>query len=276
MIGIAIAALVVISVLVPLGIIFGLIRWRAHQANRLGIRHPISNDLLRPAGHSISLELDDAHFEMVFSLTAALGAAIIAVAVLLGAYSVPALGPTTAVTLAILAWFGCMYYVVRDLLKSIARVRNLRLGWEGEVATAEELNRLMHKGFHVFHDVPAEGFNIDHVVVGAIGIFAVETKCRVKRRGGDSKDHVVRYDGQQLLFPNYVDRKPIDQAKRQAAWLSRWLTGNVGEPVKVEPAVAIPGWYVEATGRGEVIVLTPKQAVHAFGRSRSGKMLIRL
>lgn len=196
---------------------------------------------------------------------------VIAVVVLVGASELTLFGPTMAVTMAILTWLGGMYFVVRDLLRAIQRVRNLRLGWEGEVATAEELNRLMLRGFHVFHDVPAEGFNIDHVIVGATGVFAVETKCRVKRRGGDNKDHVVRYDGQQLHFPNYVDTKPIEQAKRQAVWLSKWLTGNVGEPVKAEPAVAIPGWYVEITGRGDVIVMTPKQAAQAFGRSRSGQ-----
>lgn len=271
MIGFAIAALILTSVMIPLGIIFGLIKWRAYQANRLGIRHPISTDLLRPAGHSLSLELDDARFDMVFSMTSALMVSVIAVVVLVGASELTLFGPTMAVTMAILTWLGGMYFVVRDLLRAIQRVRNLRLGWEGEVATAEELNRLMLRGFHVFHDVPAEGFNIDHVIVGATGVFAVETKCRVKRRGGDNKDHVVRYDGQQLHFPNYVDTKPIEQAKRQAVWLSKWLTGNVGEPVKAEPAVAIPGWYVEITGRGDVIVMTPKQAAQAFGRSRSGQ-----
>lgn len=54
------------------------------------------------------------------------------------------------------------------------------------MAAAEEINQLMRQGFTTFHDVPAEpGFNIDHVIVGPTGVFAVETKGgRVRRDTG--------------------------------------------------------------------------------------------
>jgi len=35
----------------------------------------------------------------------------------------------------------------------------------------------MLDGYHVYHDFPAERFNIDHVVVGPAGAFAIETKA---------------------------------------------------------------------------------------------------
>ena len=54
----------------------------------------------------------------------------------------------------------------------------------------------MLQGFHVYHDFPAEGFNIDHIVVGAKGVFAVETKTRSKRTTANRReDATVEYDG---------------------------------------------------------------------------------
>jgi hypothetical protein len=53
-----------------------------------------------------------------------------------------------------------------------------RIGYDGELATAQELNQLMRHGYYVFHDLQAENFNIDHIVIGPAGVFAVETKSR--------------------------------------------------------------------------------------------------
>ncbi len=58
-----------------------------------------------------------------------------------------------------------------------------RLGFDGERFVGEELNRLVAKRFEVYHDVPFDGFNIDHVLVGSPGVFSVETKTRRKPIG---------------------------------------------------------------------------------------------
>ncbi len=54
------------------------------------------------------------------------------------------------------------------------------LGPDCEMAVGQELNNPMCAGYRVYNDVPAEGLNIDHVVVGRNGVFAVETKGRSK------------------------------------------------------------------------------------------------
>jgi hypothetical protein len=41
---------------------------------------------------------------------------------------------------------------------------NLRAGYDAELAVGQELDKLMREGAWVFHDVPGENFNIDHVV----------------------------------------------------------------------------------------------------------------
>jgi hypothetical protein len=142
----------------------------------------------------------------------------------------------------------------------MVRRRHRRLGLAGETAAGQELNRLMLDGYHVYHDFPAERFNIDHIVVGQAGVFAVETKARSKRRNGKLKSEVeVVYDGKQLRFPSWVTTEPIDQAKAQAAWLSKWLSSAVGETVRTNPIVIIPGWFISRKAPDGVPVFNPKE-----------------
>ena len=82
----------------------------------------------------------------------------------------------------------------------------------------------------------------------------------------------VTYDGKRLGFPSFVTTEPIDQAKGQAAWLSKWLSGAVGDPVKVLPMVTIPGWYIDRKEGDGVPALNPKQ-VKSFLDSRKEPIL---
>ena len=86
----------------------------------------------------------------------------------------------------------------------------------------------MLDGYRVYHDFPGDKFNIDHIVVGPPGVFAVETKARSKPTSQDRKaDAKVKYDGKCLRFPNATDVEFLEQAKRQAEWLSKWLRSAV-------------------------------------------------
>lgn len=78
------------------------------------------------------------------------------------------------------ASFGWGCVKARRLSLLLTLIRRKRLGWEGELATGEQLNRLYAQGYDVFHDIDGGGFNIDHVAVGPAGVFAIETKARVK------------------------------------------------------------------------------------------------
>ena len=170
--------------------------------------------------------------------------------------------------------FGtCVVLLVYKTLRVIGQSRLRRLGLAGEMAAAEELNRLMLDGYRVYHDFPADRFNIDHIIVGPAGVFAVETKARSKKGRGDRKAEArVTSDGRRLEFPSWTTTEPIDQAKRQAAWLSKWLSGAVDAPVKVSPMVTIPGWYIERKTRDGVPVLNPKN-VKSFLDSKKESVL---
>jgi len=103
----------------------------------------------------------------------------------------------------------------------------------------------MAEGCVVLHDFPADGFNIDHVIVAPNAVFAVETKSR-KKPGEKGRDSArVDYDGKELRFPGWVETEPLEQARRQARWLASFLASGAGDTVPVIPVLAFPGWYVE-------------------------------
>lgn len=131
-----------------------------------------------------------------------------------------------------------------------ARQRRLaKQGLEAELAVAQNLTSLIAEGAMVFHDFPADRFNIDHIVIGQGAVFAVETKSRKKPAERGRQSARVRYDAQQLFFPRHTETKPLEQAQYQATWLEKFLHRAVGEPVRVIPLLALPGWYVERTNR---------------------------
>lgn len=133
--------------------------------------------------------------------------------------------------------------------------RRYKQGLEAEQAVAQCLMRLMAEGMAVFHDFPADKFNIDHVVIGRGAVFAVETKSRKKPAAKGRESAKLSYDGKRLQFPTHSETKPLEQAAAQAQWLQKFLTSGVGETVRVIPVVALPGWYVENKAqRPEVLV----------------------
>ena len=156
-------------------------------------------------------------------------------------------------------------YFLYTILKMIKLRRALRLGYIGELTVGQGLNRMMLEGYRVYHDFPAEGFNIDHIIVGPKGVFAIETKTRSKPVTADRQaDATVTYDGRMLHFPTGSSHEIIDQAKHHGKWLARWLSQAVGEPLTVRAIVALPGWLVKRTSPEGPPVVNPKQFTSLF------------
>jgi len=153
-----------------------------------------------------------------------------------------------------------VFFVILRNMWTIAKERTaLRLGLDCELDVGQELNQLMLEGCRVYHDFPADKFNIDHVVIGPKGVFAVETKGRAKsdKRGGVEEAKVM-FDGEKLNFPGWSEKEPLDQAKRQARWLSQWLSSAVGETVSVKPVLALPGWYIDRKKPSDLLIFNGK------------------
>jgi hypothetical protein len=172
---------------------------------------------------------------------------------------------TIIVRILMLAGAGGSLYLLIRSLKFFKERRMAQLEYEGEIAVGRELDRLVPEGNHVYHNFPAEGFKIDHIVVGRSGIFAVETGVRSKPA---SKNHIddatVEYDGKMLRFPNGNDYKTIEQAERQACWISEWIARTAGEQVAARAIVALPGWFVKRTSPEGISVVNPKQFASLF------------
>ena len=86
-----------------------------------------------------------------------------------------------AASIMIIAVFTLVFlsrrYIMRHVDRLLAEAIAFRKGAEGEGLTADDLSNLPDT-YSVFHDLthPSIGGNIDHVVVGPTGVFALETK----------------------------------------------------------------------------------------------------
>lgn len=135
------------------------------------------------------------------------------------------------------------------LVRHAGKRRNYVDGLQAEQMVAQCLTPVIADGGIVFHDFPADHYNIDHIVIGSSVVFAIETKWRKKPADTGKNSARVQYDGSQLIFPHHAEAKPVEQAGYQAEWLSRFLASAVGETVRVVPVLALPGWFVENTNR---------------------------
>ena len=192
-------AFMVLPILVAGGIVLAWKRWFRNR-NR---RSPLTSELLRPPGYGLQEKID----EMEVDIDAYVIMMIIVPMMLYGlwlqqrVFTDATHNPVNGIILVIAA---CILFVVAlvRLMKLMKKRQKYREALSGEVATAQLLEPVIAGGGRVFHDVQATGFNIDHVVVSPGGVFAIETKHRLKSTKGLASELAkVRYDGKALHFP---------------------------------------------------------------------------
>ncbi|MCD9008076.1 NERD domain-containing protein [Luteimonas sp. XNQY3] len=161
----------------------------------------------------------------------------------------------------LIGWAIFFTYGFWHYQRHLKRREQARDGLLAERVTGMQLNRLMAHGCVVMHDLPCGHFNIDHVVIAPRGIFAVETKSfRKPREEATQSKTRVTFDGSTLRFSDFMTRKPLDQARGQAAFLAGFLTDSLGEKIPVTPVISLPGWFIEKDAAGkasDVFVFTP-------------------
>lgn len=231
-------------------------------------RSPLNQMLLRGPGESLRNELDDTFGDMmIYVSTFPVLPLLIYAHHISQSYFSETQESVSRTSVEVLITLAAIIFLLFKIITLLKRAKNLRLGYEGEVAIAQELNQLMREGAYVFHDVPADGFNIDHVVVWPKGVFAVETKARMKpKRDRGAEDAKVVFDGQRLQFPGWAETAPLDQATRQAKWLAQWLSSAVGDKVGVKPVLALPGWFVDVKAKSDVVIINGRNASGTFGK----------
>lgn len=230
--------------------------WRWYRKQK-PLRSPLTRALLRSPGETLRRQVDDLTWDISiwFALLMVLPLMLYAIYLTQNNLGGARMSPWPFSIIALGAFGFIMYRLVRDAQK----FRNLRQGLDGERAVGQELTELLKDGMSVFHDVQCGQFNIDHVVIGSAGVFAVETKMRAKLKTGRGKqDAAVKVDGDRLLFPNWTETKWVAQARRQAQWLAGSLSSTTGERVDVKAVLALPGWYIQFASPSDVLVLNPK------------------
>ncbi len=259
------------AVLFPVILVFGvygilaLVHYLQRKHRKMkGYRPPFTDKFLRSPGESLNRQIMEISYEVTEHLVMTLTAPIVFYALYMSSlYARHVKYSASANMVFIIGGTGFIAYHLIKLIKLVNLRQSYRLGYEGEIAVGQELNQLMRDGYYVYHDFPADKFNIDHIVVGTSGVFAVETKARSKPTSKNRQaDARVEYDGKCLRFPNRTESKPIEQAKLQAEWLTKWLGSATGEHVGVRPVLALPGWFVEwksSNASNGIAVINPKQ-----------------
>lgn len=199
--------------------LFLLVLTVAHQRRKRDLKHPSTSFLLHPPGESLRLrleQLDEALTDQVLSLVG------VCAFIGLGAWAwqdSPALsGLMILIGLVTFAIFSGKLLAAQKLR------RDCYLGFLGERALGEELNQLLANGWSVFHDAEfsdnpgTKSFNVDHVVVGTGGLFAIETKTRrkkIKHSKSDPKNEVI-FNGATLSFPWGEENFGVREARERA------------------------------------------------------------
>lgn len=152
-------------------------------------------------------------------------------------------------------WLGWLFFKGRNLREDI---RITRLGYLGEVLVGQELERARLRGCSVYHDIVNEKpkFNIDHVLIGEIGVMVFETKARAKPITGDTS---IKYQNGKLVFSDGKQSSAeLDQAQRNGKYIQKLLLQLINDsnkasltkftsrnPLPLETCLVFPGWHVD-------------------------------
>ena len=150
------------------------------------------------------------------------------------ANNVPGQGPRKEADKKVEAMYG-----KSRVLTSIARVldinnpeRSWRIGADGEETIGARLDKLTAKGWHVLHAVPIgpRGADIDHVLIGAAGVFCINTKNHPGKAIEVAADR-IRIGGTAV---DYYKKSRIEAERT-----TKILTTAVGWPVEVRPVLIL-------------------------------------
>jgi hypothetical protein len=146
--------------------------------------------------------------------------------------------------------------------KTRSEILRLRMARDGEKAVGQYLEALRFSGAIIFHDLPADNFNIDHLIISPHGIYLIETKTHAKPIKGKA---IIQVKQNKVFANGYeIPRNPLEQATAESRWLAELIQETTGKKFPVRSVVLFPGWFVEKMSKNEdVWVLNPK-ALRAF------------
>lgn len=264
--------LVIPTILLPFVFVVGALYL---ARGRSGLKeNPLTKELRRPAGHSLKIQLERHYIDLLGDVMSAFLFFYVPFVVytVYDVFDVPLskhfLGGSIVVCGGLLVKYSYSIY------KRFRLIPPLRLGYECEVAVGQELDLLMLQGYRIYHDIEAEGFNIDHLAIGPNGVFAIETKGR--RRPLKNVDSRQRYRvtcyKDRLQFPTWSECDVFNQADRQSKWVSSWLSSATGMEVKSLPVIVLPGWFLDRKEKTLVHCLAGKEICSTLPKINSQRL----
>lgn len=239
--------LVAIILLSGMGFILSLLAVYFFRRSNKKKKSPVIEKLLRSPGETLRHQIDEISDTMLPKL---LFLVIVPAWICLFMIIQPLLAKQNVNMVSLLLIFLILFPICIwqsiQLYKLLSKRKNLQLGYDCELAVAQMLCPLYKSGYEIYHDFQAtDNFNIDHIAVGPHGVFAIETKGRSRPKENKECNWKVKYTGTKLIFQNFYETKPIEQAKFQAKWLFNWIKEVTGEHAPVTPVLAIPGWFID-------------------------------
>lgn len=223
-------------------------------------KSPLNIDLLRSPGEALRNQIDKSNGDILEYFIYLIAFPVLMYSIIITQYSFVnrKLGITYYSLMGLLL-FGATFFLLNKLYEIFKQRNSLRVGYECELAVGQGLQVLAKYGFNIFHDFPAQkNFNIDHIAVCPQGIFAIETKGRAKFKKTENDNWKLEFDGEKLLFPGWIETKPITQAISQARWLQTWIESSTGDKHYVTPVLAIPGWFIRQAKASELRITNGK------------------
>lgn len=222
--------------------------------------HMIGTKVRRLPGQSLREQFDD-RCESHITLPFMVAAAGIMVAIFEAMHVYGHVQPSIVIG-GIMAFVGVLFVVWG--VGTVKELRAIKRGELGELIVAQAIERdLLPNGYVVFHDIQLEDgkkrFNVDHLLIGPNGVFAIETKNYSKPKRGEVR---VSYDGKQVRW-NGVSHK--DDEARQAVAIAMaakdFIFKETGIKVYVKPVLCAVGWYAVSDDlyNNPVLLLMEKQ-----------------
>ena len=176
----------------------------------------------------------------------------------------------------LVSWqLGLTLAVIAIIADTIYRARK---GYAGKIRltaaqrrTRRQLTKLGRAGYLAMHarPIPESQDQIDHLVVGQAGVFAIDSENWDKRLAVRTKK------GTQLWHGPFSKKDRLQHAQWEAQRAADLLTGAIGKPVSVRPAMAVYGpripWDV-ATIRDVDVFSGPRLRKYLRRRARNGEV----
>ncbi len=136
-------------------------------------------------------------------------------------------------TLAVIAIIADTIYRSRRGYSGQAKVRMTG----AQRRTRRQLAKLGRAGYRAVHAnlIPGSEDQIDHLVVGPAGVFAIDSE------GWDKRLIVRTKNARQLWHGPFSKKERLDHARWESQRAAEMLTSAVGKPVTVRPAMAVYG-----------------------------------